>query len=161
VSHPEDRERILADALAHVEAQEKLYRVIPGEARRSDRWKEPVAVILLLLATVLTFFPPPWLAPTRLPSVSDADKMRGVRAALYMQAQQIEAYHLRTGHLPDALDQVAGRFQGIRFVRSNSRVYQLVGHGPDGSPVVYDSAHPDPGFAEAAAPFKADGVTER
>lgn len=83
--------------------------------------------------------------------------MRGLRTVLYLQAQQIEAYRLREGHLPDSLGEVPARFAGIRYVRSNSRVYQLVGHGPDGSPVVYDSTRPDPIFRTAAAPVLAGG----
>ena len=42
----------------------------------------------------------------------------------------------------------AVRIPGIRFVRSNNRVYQLVAARPNGRALVYDSARPDPEFED-------------
>ena len=123
------------------------------DPRRGSRWQAPVAALLLLAAAVLALFPPAWLGPTRPVAPPASEMERGVRAALYLQAQQIEAYRAREGRLPASLADVAGHLDGIRFVRSNNRVYQLVGHGPGESPVVYDSARPDPVFHAAAEPF--------
>ena len=69
-------------------------------------------------------------------------------AALQLQARQIEVFRARHGRLPRTLDEVPVRIPGIRFVRSNGRVYQLVAARPNGRALVYDSARPDPEFED-------------
>ena len=105
--------------------------------------------VLVALAAWLSASPPAWLRgdPPAAPTVQD--QARGLRAHLFLQAQQIEAFRLREGRLPASLDEVPGAAGDLRYVRSNNRVYQLV--ASDGrATVVYDSARPDPAFAQAA-----------
>lgn len=151
VSRPEDRARVLAEAMAHAEAQEAQFKAVPATPGRGPRWKGPTAMVLFGVAAALAVFPPGWLGPPRPREPTDAERVRGLRTELYLQAQQIEAFRMREGRLPDSLDEVPARFGDVRFVRSNSRVYQLVGHGPDGSRLIYDSARPDPVFRGVAA----------
>lgn len=158
ISRPEDRERILAEALAHAEAQEEQYRVATSDQSSRGRWKVPTALALFVAAGILVLFPVRWSGSASPSQPSALDLDRGLRTALYLQAQQIEAYRLREGSLPHSLDDVGARFDGIRFVRSNTRVYQLVGRRADGSPLVYDSARPDSTFEAAAAPFTSSGT---
>jgi len=40
----------------------------------------------------------------------------------------------------------------VRFVKSG-RAYQLIGYGPDGSSIIYDSTSPDPGFDQLSTGF--------
>lgn len=148
ISSPEDRSRLLAEAIAHAENREARYRQLPPVRRRGGQWKVLLAFIVLMLAGYIGLAPPAWLAGGPLPQVSSAERGRGVVAALQMQARQIEVFQARHGRLPRTLDEVPVRIPGVRFVRSNSRVYQLVAARPDGRALVYDSAKPDPEFEE-------------
>ena len=146
ISSAEDRGRLLADAIAHAETREAHYR--QPEAPRTGHWKGPLALCVLMIAAYIGLAPPPWLAGKPLPQVSSAERGRGVVAALQIQARQIEVFQARNGRLPRTLDEVPARVPGVRFVRSNSRVYQLVAARPNGRALVYDSATPAPEFED-------------
>jgi hypothetical protein len=117
VSSPEDRNRLLADAVAHAETKEANYRQPSKLGRRTGQWKAPLSLVVLMLAAYIALAPPPWLAGAPLPQVSSAERGRGVVAALQMQARQIEVFQARHGRLPRTLDEVPVRIPGIRFVR--------------------------------------------
>ncbi len=150
-SRAEERERLVAEVAAIAETKDiQFQRLPPGPTKRGG-WKMPVALVLFLLAVSVAAFPPRWLAGEATPSPTSDELQRGLRAALYLQAEQVEVFRSREGRLPRALDEVSVRIPGIRFVRSNSRVYQLVGFLTDGDPVVYDSARPTDEFDAVAA----------
>ena len=148
ISSPEDRGRLLGEAIAQTEAQEALYRNPWPESPGTGKWKGPLALMVLMLAAYIGLAPPPWLAGAPPPQVSSAELGRGVVAALQMQARQIEVFLARHGRLPRSLDEVPVRIPGVRFVRSNSRVYQLVAARPNGQALVYDSAKPGQEFED-------------
>lgn len=150
VSRVEDRERLLAEALAHAEAMEEQYRVIPADEPLVGRWKTPLATLGFVVAALVAIFPPAWLAgpPAPVPTPGEVD--RGLRAAMYLQVQQVEAFRAREGRLPETLSELPSRIPGLRLVRSNNRVYQLRARRGDGSVLIYDSAQPSPSFAAAA-----------
>ena len=157
ISRPEDRERILAEALAHAEEQDERHRIrFPGDPRRG-RWKPPVALGILIVAALIAAFPPRWLSGPPFPVPTSAQLDRGLRIALYLQARQIELFRAREGRLPRSLDEVAAHFDDLLFVRSNSRVFQLVGRRSDGSPLVFDSARPAPGLDRLVASWLGAG----
>ncbi len=151
VSREEERQRVLAEALAHASAQDEAFRQPSEQVQPTGRWKTPLALVLLLLAAVVAAFPPSVLTPGARPELRQSDLAQGARATLYLEAQQIEAFRLMRGHLPASLEELPDRIPGVVFIRSNNRVYQLVTRRPNGSNLVYDSAHPAPGFAMAAA----------
>ena len=148
VSSPEDRSRLVAEAIAHAEAQEAHYRHPPTSKRPTGRWKGTVALVLFTVAGYVALFSPTWVLGPPPPRLAPADRGRGVVAALQIQARQIETFQARNGRLPRTLEEVPHRLPGIRFVRSNTRQFQLVGARPDGAALVYDSSNPDPAFAE-------------
>ena len=144
ISSPEDRGRLLAEAIAEAETREADYR--QPENPRTCHWKGPLALSLLVIAGSIVLAPPPWLARSPLPAVSIEERRRGVAVAIQLQARQTEVFQARHGRLPATLDEVPGRVPDIRFVRSNGRVYQLVAARPNGRALVYDSANPGPEF---------------
>lgn len=157
ISRPEDRERILAEALAHAEVQEAQYKILPAEEPVRGRRKVAVASLLLALAAWVALSRPAWVTGPAVPEPSEGDLERGLRAAIYLQVQQVEAFRLREGRLPSDLSEVSVRLPGLTLVRSNNRVYQIRGIRPDGVPVVYDSARPSPAFEAAAEGWAASG----
>jgi hypothetical protein len=146
----EERDRLLAAALAHVEMQDAIYRV-PSDSGAGRRWKGTIASSLFLLAALVVLVPPPAILPAPAATLSSADHLHGLRVSLLLQSQQIEAFRTREGRLPDSLDEVATALPGIRFVKSNNRLYQLVAYTPAGDAIVYDSASPEPEFQALAA----------
>jgi hypothetical protein len=153
ISRVEDRERLLAEAMAHAEEQEAHYRLPMEPRRREPLWKWAVALLLFVVAGSLALGPPALLRGPRPAAVTPGERERGIRAALYLQAQQVEAFRLQRGRLPSSLAEVSVRLPGMEYVRSDSRTYQLVVRRPDGGTVVYDSAVPRRGFAGLAAPW--------
>jgi hypothetical protein len=142
---PEERDRLLAAALAHAEMQEAVYRV-PLEQRRSRRIKSGIAAAIFFLAAVAAVNPPDILVPAPPPLLSEEDRATGVLVALTLQAQQVEAFRAANGRLPRSIDEIEQAVPGVRYVLSTGRLYQLVAYGPDGEPVVYDSSAPRPEF---------------
>jgi len=150
LSRVEDRERILADVLAHAEVQEAQYKALPATEPVGGRWKLAVASLLFALATWVALVPPAWVAGAAAPLPTEGDLERGLRAAIYLQVQQVEAFKLREGRLPSQLSELPVELPGLTLVRSNNRVYQIRGRRPDGVVVVYDSGRPSPAFEAAA-----------
>ena len=152
VSTPEARARLLAEALAHAEHKEARYRVPLPDERRLARWKSAAASAVLLLAAVVAVAPPAWVRPEPPAQLTAGARARGIRVGLLLQAQQVEAYRVRTQQLPQSLEELPGRLPAVRYTRS-ARSYQLVAFGPDGDPIVYDAADPSPAFRVLGGSF--------
>lgn len=151
ISRPEDRQRLLAEAMAHADAQEAQYRLGPPAEPGRGQWKTPVALAIFTLAALIGIFPSHWLAgPPPLP-IADSDLDHGLWAIMYIQAQQVNVFRMRTGRIPDSLDELPVRFPGLRLVKSNNRVFQILALGPGGEVMVFDSGHPSPAFAAAVS----------
>jgi hypothetical protein len=149
VSTPEARARLLAEALAHAEHKEARYRVPLADTRLIARWKSLAATVVLVLAGVVAVAPPAWVTPEPPAQITPGARARGLRLALLLQAQQVEAYRVRTSQLPETLDVLPAVLPGVRYARSG-RSYQLVAFDPAGSPIVYDAADPSPVFRTIA-----------
>ena len=146
-----DRDRLLAAALAQVEMQDAVYRVAGNADRTSRRWKGVLASMLIVVAMAVGVRPPGWIVPEPPAALTNADQLQGVRVTLLLQAQQIEVFQARQERLPESLAEVAVTFPGVRFVKSNNRVYQLVSYTPSGEAVLYDSATPPSWYDRVAA----------
>lgn len=145
VSDAAERQRLLAATLAHAVARDAEYREAPvAPGRQAAWWKWGSALGLLAAAGLALVAPPARLAGPPLPAVSEAEVEQGLERALFLQSGEIEAFRIREGRLPRTLDELDGTLPGIRYVRSNNRVYQLVVARPDGSALVWDSADPSP-----------------
>jgi hypothetical protein len=130
--------------VAHAEWQDERHRIRFPDPR-GRRWKTPTALVLLAVAALVAAVPPAWMPLPRPPAVpTPAERDWGLTVEVYLQARQIEVFRAREGRLPHSLAEVPVRVPGLRFVRSNARVYQLVARRSDGSALVYDSTHPAP-----------------
>ncbi|MDA1104873.1 MAG: hypothetical protein O2956_14910 [Gemmatimonadetes bacterium] len=145
VSGVEDRDRLLAAALAHAEMQEAIYRV-PTSTGQTRRWKATIASLIFVLALFVAARPPGFVMPDPPARVSGADELYGIRVTLLIQSQQIEAFRARNLRLPNSMEEVAVQLPGVRLVRSSNRLYQLIAYTRRGEAVVYDSSTPGPEF---------------
>jgi hypothetical protein len=151
ISRPEDRQRLLAEAMEHADAQEAQYRLGPPDEPTHGLWKAPVALAIFTLAALVGIFPWSWLGGPPPLRIEDSDLDHGLRAVMYIQAQQVNVFRMRTGRIPDALDDLPVRFPGLRLVKSNNRVFQILAYQPGGEVLVFDSGHPSPAFAAAVS----------
>ena len=151
ISRLADRDRLLAEAVAHADAHEAQFKVLPADEPTYGRWKTPLALLIFVVAGAVAAFPPGWIAGPLPVSYQEGDLERGLRAAVYLQSVQVEVYRLRNGRLPDDLAELPTHLPGLRLVKSNPRVYQILGQRPGGEVLIYDSGHPSPGFASAAS----------
>lgn len=149
ISTPEDRDRLLAAALAHAEMREATYRV-PTDTGQARRWKGTIASVVFVIAMIVAVTPPALVVPDPPAHLTDADRLYGIRVTLLLQAHQVEAFRTREQRLPDSVADLAAGFPGVRFVKSSNRLYQLVAYTLDGEAIVYDSAAPTPEFEAIA-----------
>ena len=142
---PEQRDRLLAAAMAHSETQEAIYRLRTdtGHVRRG---KAAIASAIFVLALFVAAVPPGIVVPEPPAQLREADRVHGVRITLLLQSEQIEAFRARNQRLPDALADVTAQLSEVRYVRSSSRLYQLIAYTPAGESIVFDSADPSPEF---------------
>jgi hypothetical protein len=105
-----------------------------------------MAFLILLAATIVAVVPPAWVLPDPPARITPSARVEGIRSALLLQAQQVDAFRARQQRLPTALSELPERLPGIRYVRSGNRTYQLVAYGPEGNAILYDSTDPTPEF---------------
>jgi hypothetical protein len=149
ISTPEDRDRLLAAALAHAEMREATYRV-PTDTGQARRWKGTIASVVFVIAMIVAASPPALVVPDPPAHLTDTDRLYGIRVTLLLQAHQVRAFRIREQRLPDSVADLAAPFPGVRFVKSNNRLYQLIAYTLNGQAIVYDSAAPTPEFEAIA-----------
>ncbi len=167
VSDPSERDRLLAATLADAAMRDARYSQAPVDPSGAPTlWKWLLSLVVLATAAWVLAFPPAWLVGPPLPALSPPDVERGLEASLFLQAVEVEVFRHREGRLPRTLDEVGGEGPpGIAYVRSGNRAYQLVARRPDGTAVVWDSAHEVPARSRLARRWlgagRLDGSTER
>lgn len=145
VSDPSERDRLLAATLADAAMRDAQYRMAPVDpAGPPSWWKWLLSLFFLAAAAWASVTPPTWLAGPPPPALSATDVERGLEATLFLGAVEVEAFRHREGRLPRSLDEVGQAAPGLSYVRSGNRAYQLVARRPDGSTLVWDSAHDIP-----------------
>ncbi|MEM7416986.1 MAG: hypothetical protein AAF389_15870 [Gemmatimonadota bacterium] len=152
---PEDRDRLLQAALAHVEMQDAVYRV-PTAVVRPRRLGAAATAAVLVVALWVAFAPPSILVPPEPPTPTEAELLDGVRATLWLHMQQVESFRVEAGRLPRDISELADPHPGIQYVRSSNRLYQLVMRTADGRTVMYDSGSPAADFDGMATRFGLD-----
>ena len=77
---------------------------------------------------VLVFFtlsPPGWLNPPPIPQPAPEVRSAGDRFAIFLQAQRIDGFRTRTGHLPSTIEEAGEAIAGIRYEVLGDGVYAL------------------------------------
>jgi len=146
VSRVEERDRLLDAVARDAQVRDTRFRARRSEPTRRASWASGTALLVLVAAAAVAVAPPAFLQGGSLPFATPEDLMRGTETRLLLQAWQVEVFRERQGKLPDSLGQVGTVLSGVRYIRSDARVFQLVATGPRGEPVVYDSALPGGGL---------------
>ena len=155
----EARGQEAADAVAAVlkhaaEREEHAHKKPPP--KKQPKWMLPVGIQLAVLAVYLLISPPGWVTVHPIKAPDPAVQEQGLKMAMYIQSQQIEAFRLKNGRLPTSLEEMGGSPPpGVEYQVQGSNQYRLVGtNGP--AALVYDSTESAADFlgADAAAKLK-------
>ena len=83
---------------------------------------------VVVLAAFLTWLiPVPGLEPDIPFPMPPEEEEAGLRLATYGQAQQVEAFRLNRGRLPDVLRETGEPLPGMSYQRMDARTYRLSG----------------------------------
>ena len=127
-SSSDDRERLSAiEEMLRDQARREQLR---GAAYRWSRTslRARVAVGVVVLAAFLTWLiPVPGLEPDIPFPMPPEEEEAGLRLATYVQAQQVEAFRLNRGRLPDVLRETGEPLPGMSYQRMDARTYRLSG----------------------------------
>lgn len=94
--------------------------------RRHFRIKGILAVALSVFMTYLWFGNPSWLPRFGEPDPPREFQDASVRFAMYLQAQRIEQFRLRTGRLPRNLEEAGPIVELLHYERDGSGGFRLV-----------------------------------
>ena len=118
--------------------------------RKQPKWMLPLGINLAVFAVYLLIAPPAWVTMNPVATPDLQSQEQSLRVAMYLQAQQVEAYRLQNDGLPQNLEELArDPMAGLEYVRDGS-TFQLIGTVGDQA-LVYDSADPDPAFASSVS----------
>ena len=145
----------VAAVLKHAAERQKAADDLPRR-KRQPRWMLPLGINLAVLAVYLLIAPPRWVTVNPIEAPDLAIQEQSLRGAMWMVAQRIESYRIEHGRIPANLSDTGSAPPEIDYVRGGDDEYQLVATVGE-TAVLYDSAEPDPSFAEAAAQRLAGG----
>lgn len=150
VSPEQERARALAEVLRDQAARVEAAR--EAEARRARHLRVRRGMLVATWAVVAYFwlFAPSWtdIRPPEPPPI--AAEAQALRLNVFLQSQAIEAYRLERGRLPYVLQEAGPPFQGMEYLRRDSRTYELRGNS-DRVRLRYRSEQPALDFVGAAA----------
>ena len=155
----EARGQETADAVAAVlkhAAEREEHARARSTPRKQPRWMLPLGIQLAVLAVYLLISPPGWVTVHPIQAPDPAVQEQGLKMAMYIQSQQIEAFRIRNGRLPSSLEEIGGTPPpGVEYELRGTDEYRLIGvNGP--ASLVYDSTESAADFlgADAAAKLK-------
>lgn len=148
----------VAAVLVHAAAKDKAAHA-KAPPKKQPKWMLPLGVNLAVLAVYLLLAPPAWVVVNPIEGPDPAKQVQGLRVAMYMQAQAIEAYKINNGRLPATLADAAefgpSYADKMDYVRQGEQ-YQLVTTAGDQA-LVYDSAGPNADIEAAVAAARMGG----
>jgi hypothetical protein len=139
----------VAAVLKHAKDRDKAAEQ-KAPRKKQPKWMLPLGINLAVFAVYLLIAPPAWVTMNPVEPPDMAAQEQSLRVAMYLQAQQVEAFRLENEVLPTTLDELArDPLAELEYVRDGSS-FQLIGTVGEQA-LVYDSASPDPAFASSVA----------
>jgi hypothetical protein len=154
-AHGQEAADAVAAVLKHAAERDKAAQQKP-RPKKQPKWMLPVGIQLSVLALYLLIAPPSFITVHPIPAQDQAAQEESLRAAMYLQAQQVLAYLQQHGELPAELSEAVNPIEGIQYVRRGGTEFQLVGSMGELA-LVYDSTQSDSAFKDAAARRLAGG----
>ncbi|HKJ92709.1 MAG TPA: hypothetical protein VJ957_06045 [Longimicrobiales bacterium] len=98
---------------------------LPGEKHRS---REVLLVILLVAFVTVWWQGETWFGPAPPSPQTTAQLETALRMGMYLQAQRIKAFRMRTGHLPETLEEAGPPTPGVSYQKLDEHTYEITGH---------------------------------
>lgn len=131
MSSDDARSRALEDVLRHEEeraqARMRAQRRMQRQQTRGLGVRHGVFVLALAATAYVWFASPGWARIDRPPPPTPEHQEASLRVAIFLQAQQVEAFRQRTGHLPAELAKAGPPLPGIVYTRTPRGTYHLEG----------------------------------
>jgi hypothetical protein len=151
----EARGQEAADAVAavmkHAATQDEIAhrRITP---KKQPKWMLPFGVNLAVLAVYLLIAPPGWITVNPIEGPDLARQGDDMRAAMWLQAQQVEAYRIQNGRLPTTLAESGRVTAGVEYIRDGDHFRLIAAIDTIGDdPVIWDSNAPNTEFEAIVA----------
>ncbi len=110
--------------------------------KKQPKWMLPLGINLGVFAVYLLIAGPQWVVIDPIEGPPAAERVEGLRAAMFLQASRIESYRQQNGRLPESLDEIgASTVEGVDYVLQGSSQYQLIGSVGE-TDLIYDSTQP-------------------
>lgn len=109
------------------------------QPKKQPKWMLPLGINLGVFAVYLLIAGPQWVVIDPIEGPPQAERVEGLRLAMFLQAQRIEAYRQENGRLPESLEEIgASTPEGVEYVLQGSSQYQLIGNAGE-TDLIYDS----------------------
>lgn len=141
VSDEGERARILAAVLRDQAERADLAREVRERRTRRSRVRRVALAVAWVAMAWIWFGGHPALRIQAPPPATVAEEASALRLQMYLQAQRVEAFRLRTGRLPHVLEEAGPTPPGLTYQRMGSVRYRLEGMA-DRVGVRYDSGRP-------------------
>ncbi len=143
----------VAAVLQHAAEQEELAKKKPAP-KKQPKWMLPLGIQLAVIAMYLLISQPGWINMHPIEGPDRETLEEGLREAMFVQSQQIEAYRQDTGRLPSSLDELPGSPQpGVEYQLQGTQEYSLVGTNGEAA-LIYESTEPAQDFLGATGADK-------
>jgi hypothetical protein len=129
----------LSDVLKDQVRRDELRKASTPKAARV-RVHPSVPPALALVSIWLWVFPPTALIP-EVPTIPPAAQEAGLRMEMFIQFNNILRYRSEHGNLPDGLDDLGDRPEGVQYTQVSGDVFQLSGRTGD---VIVDYTSTEP-----------------
>lgn len=126
LSDDKERQRAIEDVLRD-QARREVLRDVAYRIPHASLRTRVVATVLAAVAILGWFLPIPFLEPRIDFPLPPAEETSGLRLSTYLQAQQVEAFRLSAGRLPDVLREAGKTIPGMTYERIDASTYRLVG----------------------------------
>ena len=124
----DDKERMrVVEAVLRDQARREVLRDIAYRRPSASLRTRVVAGVLGLVALAAWTLPLPVFQPDIPFPLPPAEEEGALRIATYIQAQQVEAFRLSSGRLPDQLRETGEALPGITYEKLDARTYTLNG----------------------------------
>ena len=150
-----ERASLLASVMKHDAERKEAQASLPYSGPKPLGPQLAALAASTLLAVYVWFGSPAWIDPDPIPLPSLAEEGAAVRTAVWLGAQQVEAFEARNGRTPNP-QEVGSLPPGVRYERVDARNWILAGQG-DLVQVTYSSGETQESLLGAVREMLAGG----
>lgn len=126
-----ERYEALREVLEHEAEMREVERRLNEKQKQLSPAKKALLAVLIPAFFASAAAGSTLLGPKPLPAPTAAQAEKDLRAAMFLQAQRVEAFISSRGQLPDSLGAAGSPTPGVQYRRIDANTYELIGtNGP-------------------------------